>query len=92
MPRARTILVELQTDDVYRVTIEESGSTSTHHVRLTSKDVAKYTPGQSAEALIRASFKFLLDREPKESILPEFALPLIERYFPDFPKKIQSYF
>ena len=92
MAHARTILVESQTPDTYRVTIDEAGSKSVHQVRVTAKDLAKYAPSQSAEALLRASFAFLLERESKESILPEFALPVIERYFPDFPKKIHSYF
>ena len=92
MPREHKITVEPESPENYRVVIEEGSSKSVHHVRVTSKDVAKYTPGQCPEALLRASFAFLLEREPKESILPEFALPVIERYFPDFSRKIRSYF
>ena len=40
------------------------------------------------EALIEASFHFLLAREPKESILGRFDLPVIERYFPEYPREI----
>jgi hypothetical protein len=92
MPRDRKIIVESESPGNYRVVIDEGSSKSVHQVHLTSKDVAKYSPGQSPETLLRASFAFLLERESKESILPEFALPVIERYFPDFPKKIHSYF
>jgi hypothetical protein len=46
--------------------------------------------GTTAGRLVRASFEFLLDREPKESILPQFDLPTIERYFPDYPERIRE--
>jgi hypothetical protein len=37
-----------------------------------------------AETLVRASFDFLLDREPAGSILPSFDLSVIARYFPEW--------
>jgi len=37
---------------------------------------------------VRRSFAFLLAREPRESILREFELPVIARYFPEYPKAI----
>jgi hypothetical protein len=37
---------------------------------------------------VRASFVFLLEHEPKESILSEFHLTLIGRYFPDYEREI----
>jgi len=36
------------------------------------------------DELVRASFDFLLAREPKESILKAFDLAVIKRYFPDY--------
>ena len=45
--------------------------------------------GVPAEELIEASFEFLLERESKESILAEFDLPVIGRYFPDYPFDIR---
>lgn len=36
------------------------------------------------EALIVASFDFLLEREPSTSILPRFDLDIIGRYFPEY--------
>ena len=38
--------------------------------------------------LVRRSFAFLLEREPKESILRSFDLPVIGRYFPDYERTI----
>lgn len=40
------------------------------------------------EAIIKKSFEFLLARESKEQILQTFHLSEIERYFPDFKKRI----
>ena len=34
------------------------------------------------------SFVFLLERESRESILRRFELPVIERYFPEYPTEI----
>jgi hypothetical protein len=37
-----------------------------------------------AELLVRESFDFLLEREPATSIMSEFSLDVIERYFPEY--------
>ncbi len=69
----------------FRVTIVEGGSTSSHVVTLKPEYCQKLTGGKiTAEELLRRSFEFLLEREPKESILTEFELPVIGRYFPDY--------
>jgi len=41
------------------------------------------------EELVRHSFEFLLEREPKESILGRFDLSVIGRYFPEFEREIK---
>ncbi|MGH2693033.1 MAG: hypothetical protein ACRDHM_11125 [Actinomycetota bacterium] len=45
-----------------------------------------------AEDVVRESFLFLLEREPATSILPEFSLDEIGRYFPEYfqelPKRL----
>jgi hypothetical protein len=40
------------------------------------------------EAVVRESFRFLLEREPASSILPRFSLSEIERYFPEYPTEL----
>ena len=40
------------------------------------------------EALVRAAFDFLLTREPRESILRRFELPVIGRYFPEWEEEV----
>jgi hypothetical protein len=52
--------------------------------------VARYAPGSTPERLLEASFEFLLQREPATSILSRFALSVIERYFPDYPRVIRA--
>ncbi len=37
-----------------------------------------------SEAVVRESFAFLMAREPASSILPEFSLAIIPRYFPEY--------
>jgi hypothetical protein len=61
------------------------GKPSEHSVALTRADYQKYNSGSEPRELVEASFRFLLEREPKESILPRFKLSDIERYFPDYP-------
>ena len=50
--------------------------------------MARYVPASTPERLLEASFQFLLAREPASSILSRFALPVIERYFPEYPRVI----
>ena len=74
--------------NTYRVMVIEDGSRTTHMVTVMPSDVERYAPGSDPEALLEAAFAFLLAHEPKESILPRFDLPVIERYFPEYPDEI----
>ena len=40
------------------------------------------------EGLVRESFEFLLEREPASSIMSEFSLDVIERYFPEYRREL----
>ncbi len=40
------------------------------------------------ERIVHASFEFLLEREPASSILPEFSLDVIGRYFPEYEDEL----
>jgi hypothetical protein len=85
-----TIGVVWAGESVYRVTVEGEGSRTVHEVTATSDDVARYASGVKPERLVEASFEFLLEREPKEAILSRFALPVIERYFPEYPDRMRE--
>jgi hypothetical protein len=83
-----TIRITHKNAAVYEVTVDDGRGSTTHAVTVRPSDVARYAPDASAERLLEASFEFLLEREPKESILRRFELPIIERYFPDYPARI----
>ena len=77
--------------DRYSVTVDEGGSTTKHEVVATEEQVSEWGDGASGEDLVEASFWFLLDREPKESIMRSFDLAVILRYFPEYPERIAEY-
>jgi hypothetical protein len=69
-----------------------NGETSTRHmVRVTAAELALLAPAASEpDDLVRRSFTFLLEREPKESILRRFSLSDIGRYFPEYEATIRA--
>ena len=77
-------------DGTFRVEVHEGSGSSVHEVSASAENVQRYGGDASAERLIEASFEFLLEREPKESILSRFDLPVIERYFPEYPREIRG--
>jgi hypothetical protein len=80
-------------DNTYecQVTVKERGSQTRHKVTLKRADYERLTGGDvSPETLVVESFRFLLEREPKESILRSFDLTVISRYFPEFEREIAS--
>jgi hypothetical protein len=83
-----TIRVAHRNGSIYDVTIDDGRGSTTHEVAVWPSDVARYAPEATPEELLEASFRFLLEREPKEAILRRFELPIIERYFPDYPVRI----
>jgi hypothetical protein len=75
----------------FLVTIAEGSSQSKHTVTLKEVDYIRLSGGETApEDLIARSFEFLLEHEPKESILPRFDLLEIARYFPSFERDLQQ--
>jgi hypothetical protein len=75
----------------FRVRVIEAGSESVHQITLDPKDHARLArASMEPEELIRKSFEFLLEREPKESILSRFDLSVISRYFPEYEREIKK--
>jgi len=68
------------------VTINEPTVTR-HRVRISRAEHARYGGGDVG-VLVRRSFAFLLAREPNTSILRDFSLGTIERYFPEYAGEI----
>jgi hypothetical protein len=77
--------------DAFDVRVREGRSETRHRVTLAEADRARLAPDAAPERLIEAAFRFLLDREPKESILPCFDVSVISRYFPEFQQTLPDY-
>ena len=88
---AEIVVRKSEGDDTYefQVTVKEGGTETRHSVTLRKADYERLSRSQaSPEALVRESFRFLLEREPKESILRSFDLTVIGRYFPAYERQI----
>lgn len=67
-----------------RYVVEIAGRTR-HTVMARPEVLARVSaPDERPEETITRAFRFLLAREPAESILRHFAIEDIARYFPDF--------
>jgi hypothetical protein len=74
------------------VSVTEGKGETSHRVTLKRETYEKL--GASAatpEAFVEAAFEFLLEREPKESIMSSFDVTVISRYFPEFESEIATY-
>ncbi|MDP3938185.1 MAG: hypothetical protein Q8R92_08605 [Deltaproteobacteria bacterium] len=72
----------------FEVRVREGKGETRHEVTVSEKDLARFGGGGDPAALVEESFRFLLEREPKESILGRFELNVIARYFPEYPDEI----
>ena len=73
---------------VCSVRVQDEHSATDHVVSVDEIDLPPALDGAELvdiERLLVATFEFLLEREPKESILARFDLDVVERYFPDYP-------
>ena len=71
------------------VEVADEGDRTHHRVTVAPAEVARWARGSSGsdvEDLVRRSFEFLLEREPASSILREFDLAVIQRYFPEYDR------
>jgi hypothetical protein len=72
------------------VQVGSDAGATTHTVSVSQATMARLAPCHyDPERLVTASFGYLLAREPRESILRSFDLPVIERYFPGYEAEIQ---
>ena len=84
-----TIDVQRSGHDEYTVSVSAGGSATSHVV--TAVDAAAGRHATTSKELVAASFRFLLDREPKEAILSRFDLGVITSYFPEYESAIDGY-
>ena len=87
-----TVLVARQSDGNFAVKVKGNKSETSHSVSVPDGLANSLGAGDvPAEELVRASFAFLLDREPATSILTKFSLEMISRYFPEYPSELRNY-
>ena len=76
----------------FDVMVREGQGESRHHVTMAQETCDRLSAGKhTPERCLEAAFKFLLDREPKESILSRFDVTVISRYFPEFERELPRY-
>src|SRR6266576_5380600 len=67
----------------FEVIVREGKGETRHHVTMSREMCERLTAGKhTPERYLEAAFRFLLDREPKESI---------SRYFPEFEREMPEY-
>ncbi len=72
-------------DGAFAVEIRHDDVTTNHRVTVPEEMVDELGLGDiDHEVLVRQSVDFLLEREPPSSILPEFALSDIKKYFGEY--------
>ena len=72
--------------------IISNGNSTTHKVTLTNEyynhlGLTNIDPTK----VVESSFKFLLEREPKEMILRNFDLKIISKYFSEYENRLSEY-
>ena len=73
----------------FQVDVRDGGQQTTHRVSVPERLGADVeVPGDELERAVRESFGFLLEREPPSSILRQFSLSDISRYFPEYPQEL----
>jgi len=76
----------------FEVVVREGEGETRHHVTISREICERLTAGKhTPERCLEAVFRFLLDREPKESILGRFDVTVISRYFPEFERELPHY-
>jgi hypothetical protein len=76
----------------FEVIVCVGNSETRHDVTMARDTCERLTMGMhTPERCIEAAFRFLLDREPKESILRRFDITVISRYFPEFERELPGY-
>jgi hypothetical protein len=76
----------------FEVLVREGRGETRHHVTMSREMCERLTAGKhTPERCLEAAFRFLLDREPKESILGQFDVKVISSYFPEFERELARY-
>ncbi len=86
------ILIKSLEEGAFGVEVRGEGATSTHH-RVTVPDGMLEEldlADVDRERVVHESIVFLLEREPSTSIIPEFSLEEIGRFFPEYFQELPN--
>ena len=78
-------------DDGFQVRVVEGSTSTIHHVTVSREDANRFGDGEPARSVVEASVRFLLTKEPKESIMSRFDISIIPSYFPDSETRIGEF-
>lgn len=75
---------------IFEVVVLKNGTQTRHQVTMSKNFYERLQTKVSPEKVVQKSFEFLLEREPKESILGQFDITVISHYFPEYEKEIKA--
>ncbi|MBV9907899.1 MAG: hypothetical protein JOY52_10085 [Hyphomicrobiales bacterium] len=76
----------------FDVIVRNGRGESRHRVTIGADEARRWTElGAEPPRAVEAVMRFLLDREPKESILSAFDTNVVRRYFPEFDDALPGY-
>jgi hypothetical protein len=77
---------------VFDVIVRDTRGESRHRVTMQADEAERSAKlGAEPSRCVEAVMRFLLDREPKESILSAFDMRVVRRYFPEFDDAFPGY-
>jgi hypothetical protein len=76
----------------FDVIVRDLRGESQHRVTIEADEAERWAQlGAEPSRCVEAVIRFLLDREPKESILRAFDMRVVRRYFPEFDDAFPRY-
>jgi hypothetical protein len=76
----------------FDVIVRDLSGESRHRVTIEANEAERWAKlGAAPPRCVEALMRFLLDREPKESILSAFDMRAVRRYFPGFDDAFPEY-
>lgn len=78
-------------DYVFQVQVDDMNSSSRHIVNMSYDFYSNLNTKMDPKEIIKWSFEFLLQKEPKESILSEFDVTVISKYFPEYSRELNEF-
>jgi hypothetical protein len=76
----------------FDVIVRDGRGESRHRIAIEADEAERWAKlGAEPKHCVEAAMRFLLDREPKESILGAFDMRAIRSYFPEFDEAFPGY-